>query len=93
MSAPYQEGIEAFVQGLAQGENPYIYEYQDREFWEFGWEYAKLTAERDALLKDKARLDHLSKSTSWFDVPSDGNWTPESWRAAIDADMTKEVGK
>ena len=44
-------------------------------------------AERDALAKDKARLDWLSVSDAWFDYPATGAFTPETMRAAIDAAM------
>ena len=44
-------------------------------------------AERDALAKDKARLDWLSVSDAWFDFPATGAFTPETMRAAIDAAM------
>ena len=44
-------------------------------------------AERDALAKDKARLDWLSVSDAWFDYPATGAFTPDTMRAAIDAAM------
>jgi hypothetical protein len=44
-------------------------------------------AERDALAKDKARLDWLSVSDAWFDYPATGAFTPKTMRAAIDAAM------
>ena len=44
-------------------------------------------AERDALAKDKARLDWLSVSDAWFDYPATGAFTPDTIRAAIDAAM------
>ena len=43
--------------------------------------------ERDALAKDKARLDWLSVSDAWFDYPATGAFTPDTMRAAIDAAM------
>ena len=39
------------------------------------------------LRADRDRLDWLCMTDHWFDVPSDENWTPESFRAAIDAAM------
>ena len=50
------------------------------------WDHAqKLQKENAALRKDKERLDWLCMTDHWFDVPCDGNWTPESFRVAIDA--------
>lgn len=36
---------------------------------------------------DTARLDWLSVSDVWFDTPATGAFTPETFRAAIDAAM------
>ena len=49
--------------------------------------YERAEAERDALAKDKARLDWLSVSDAWFDYPATGAFTPDTMRAAIDAAM------
>ena len=44
-----------------------------------------LSKDYAALREDKERLDWLCMTDHWFDVPCDGNWTPESFRVAIDA--------
>ena len=48
-------------------------------------------AERDALAKDKARLDWLSVSDAWFDYPATGAFTPDTMRAAIDSAMKEDT--
>jgi len=47
----------------------------------------KAEAERDALAKDKERLDWLAVSDTWFDYPATESFNPETFRAAIDAAM------
>jgi hypothetical protein len=47
----------------------------------------KAEAERDALAKDKARLDWLAVSDTWFDYPATESFNPETFRDAIDAAM------
>jgi len=42
------------------------------------------------LEKDKKRLDWLANTEVWFEEPSDGHWTPESWRREIDRIMKIE---
>jgi hypothetical protein len=37
--------------------------------------------------KDRERLDFLWSTDKWFDVPSNGEWTAESFRQAIDDAM------
>lgn len=50
-------------------------------------ESCKLRRENEELKKDQLRLDFLRTSDVWFAIPSDGNWTAESFRKAIDAEM------
>jgi tRNA A37 N6-isopentenylltransferase MiaA len=51
----------------------------------------EVMAERDALAKDKARLDWLAVSDTWFDYPATESFNPETFRAAIDAAMKNET--
>ena len=46
---------------------------------------AELERENAALREDKARLDWLAVSETWFDEPATESFTPETFRAAIDA--------
>ena len=39
----------------------------------------------EALRADNERLDWLAVSDEWFDVPATGSFTPDTFRAAIDA--------
>ncbi len=46
---------------------------------------AELERENAALRADKERLDWLAVSDEWFDVPATESFTPQTFRAAIDA--------
>ncbi len=48
-------------------------------------EVRKLESENAALRADKERLDWLAVSDEWFDVPTTESFTPDTFRAAIDA--------
>jgi hypothetical protein len=48
---------------------------------------ADLLGKLERLAKDTARLDWLAVSDVWFDFPATGAFTPETFRAAIDAAM------
>ena len=48
-------------------------------------EIPELLRENAALREDKARLDWLAVSETWFDEPATESFTPETFRAAIDA--------
>jgi len=48
-------------------------------------ELQSLTAENAALRADKERLDWLAVSDKWFEVPATESFTPDTFRAAIDA--------
>jgi predicted nuclease with TOPRIM domain len=50
----------------------------------------RLTIEISGLRKDKERLSWLAVSDVWFDYPATESFTPETFRAAIDAYMAKE---
>lgn len=50
---------------------------------------AELERENAALRADKERLDWLAVSDEWFDVPATESFTPQTFRAAIDA-VSKE---
>lgn len=50
----------------------------------------RLIVEILPLYEDKARLDWLAVSDAWFDTPADEAFTPQSFRAAIDA-LRKEA--
>jgi hypothetical protein len=50
----------------------------------------RLTIEISGLRKDKKRLSWLAVSDVWFDYPATESFTPETFRAAIDAYMAKE---
>jgi predicted nuclease with TOPRIM domain len=52
----------------------------------------RLTIEISGLRKDKERLSWLAVSDVWFDYPATESFTPETFRAAIDAARTKEGG-
>ena len=45
----------------------------------------QLERENAALRADKERLDWLAVSDEWFDVPATESFTPDTFRAAIDA--------
>jgi hypothetical protein len=45
----------------------------------------KLKRENAALRADKERLDWLAVSDKWFEVPATESFTPDTFRAAIDA--------
>jgi hypothetical protein len=47
----------------------------------------ELERERNA---DRARLDWLCQTEYWFDTDGAEEWTPESFRAAIDKGMAEE---
>ncbi len=50
----------------------------------------ELERENAALRQDKKRLDWLAVTDAWFDYPATESFTPETFRAAIDAYMAKE---
>ncbi len=45
----------------------------------------ELERENAALRADKERLDWLAVSDKWFEVPATESFTPDTFRAAIDA--------
>jgi len=45
----------------------------------------QLERENAALRADKERLDWLAVSDKWFEVPATESFTPDTFRAAIDA--------
>ena len=51
----------------------------------------ELKRENAALREDKKRLDWLAVTDAWFDYPATESFTPETFRAAIDA-ARKEGG-
>jgi hypothetical protein len=48
---------------------------------------ADLLGKLERLAKDKARLDWLAVSDTWFDYPATESFNPETFRDAIDAAM------
>ena len=50
----------------------------------------QLKRRADKAKADTARLDWLSVSDIWFDIPASGTFTPETMRAAIDAAMKED---
>jgi DNA repair exonuclease SbcCD ATPase subunit len=60
---------------------------QARLLGKSGEREAELLGKLERLAKDKARLDWLAVSDVWFDFPATGAFTPETFRAAIDAGM------
>ena len=65
---------------------------QARLLGKSGEREADLLGKLERLAKDTARLDWLAVSDVWFDFPATGAFTPETFRAAIDAAM-KEGSK
>ena len=60
---------------------------QARLLGKSGEREADLLGKLERLAKDKARLDWLAVSDVWFDFPATEAFTPETFRAAIDAAM------
>jgi hypothetical protein len=49
--------------------------------------YEQLRLKNAELQRDKARLDWLAVSDTWFDSPATESFNPETFRDAIDAAM------
>jgi hypothetical protein len=49
--------------------------------------YEQLRLKNAELQRDKARLDWLAVSDTWFDYPATESFNPETFRDAIDAAM------
>jgi hypothetical protein len=66
--------------------------YENRYFKTIA-ELADMKARAEKAEADTARLDWLSVSDVWLDIPATGAFTPETMRAAIDLAMTTEANK